>query len=202
LGLLARVKAQEHGSWEQLVALYTPLVYRWCRQRQLPEVDAEDVGQEVFRAVFRKIGDFRRDQAGQSFRAWLHTITARKIIDHRKRGNQAPAVGGSDARKQLEEVPAVDARDSSDASENDHGSEMGAADERRILLRQALKQLERAFKPVTWQAFWQVDIEGRPPAVVAHELGITPNAVYLAKSRVRKRLREEFAELVEPEPAS
>ncbi len=193
LGLLARVKAREHGSWEQLVALYTPLIYHWCRKARLPAGDAEDVGQEVFRAVFRNIAAFGRDQAGQSFRAWLRRITQSKVID-RARQKQPVAVGGSAARDWLESV--AEAGDSSDA---DATVEWSAVEERRILLRQALKQLEPDFKPETWRLFWLVIAESRSPAAVAQDLGVNVNSVYLAKSRVLQRLRAEFAELVEPD---
>ena len=44
-------------------------------------------------------------------------------------------------------------------------------------------------------------VEGDAPADVAADLGVTPNAVYLAKSRVLRRLREEFASLADFGPA-
>jgi RNA polymerase sigma-70 factor (ECF subfamily) len=53
------------------------------------------------------------------------------------------------------------------------------------------------FESHTWDAFWQVAVGGRAPADVAVTLRISVNAVYLAKSRVLKRLREEFAALIE-----
>src|SRR5262245_31027019 len=53
-GLLERVKAQDQAAWERLVSLYSPLLYRWCRQAGLQAEDARDIGQEVFTAVARK----------------------------------------------------------------------------------------------------------------------------------------------------
>jgi RNA polymerase sigma-70 factor (ECF subfamily) len=197
LSLLARAKAGAAGSWEQLVGLYTPLVYHWCRQSRLTAVDAEDVGQEVFRAVYRNLGRFRRDNAGDSFRAWLRRITQTKVIDFaRKKDVQPQGIGGSAAARALAGLAAGGASDSADLPADDGAS----ADERRILFRQALKQLEPAFAKETWQAFWRVVAEGLAPATVARDLGMTVNAVYLAKSRVLRRFREEFANLVEPGP--
>jgi RNA polymerase sigma-70 factor, ECF subfamily len=198
VGLLARVKAREQGSWEQLVALYTPLVYHWCRKARLAPADAaEDVGQEVFKAVFRKIGTFRREKAGDSFRAWLRAITQSKIIDHlRRKGAQPAGAGGSAALRLMEGVAAGQADDASATVAEDQA----AGDERRLMFRQALKQLEPTFKKETWQAFWQVVAEGRTPAAVAGDLGVSVNTVYLAKSRVLRRFREEFADLLDPGP--
>jgi RNA polymerase sigma-70 factor (ECF subfamily) len=62
---------------------------------------------------------------------------------------------------------------------------------------QALDLLRREFEERTWQAFWRVAISDQAADDVAVELGITINAVYLAKSRVLRRLREEFADLLE-----
>jgi len=53
--------------------------------------------------------------------------------------------------------------------------------------------IEDDFQPQTWQAFWQTAVEGQDAAQVALELGMTPQAVRKAKSRVMQRLREELA---------
>src|SRR4051794_38956050 len=73
--LLLRVQGNQAAAWERLVELYAPLVYHWCRRARLGEEDTADVFQEVFRAVARTIGAFRRDRAGDTFRGWLRTIT-------------------------------------------------------------------------------------------------------------------------------
>lgn len=52
-------------------------------------------------------------------------------------------------------------------------------------------------RPATWKACWEFMIVGRPAEAVAKELGLTVNAVYLAKSRVLSRLREELAGLLD-----
>jgi RNA polymerase sigma-70 factor (ECF subfamily) len=47
------------------------------------------------------------------------------------------------------------------------------------------------FQDSTWSAFWQTAVEGRPPQAVAEALGLTVGAVYIAKSRVLARLKEQ-----------
>jgi RNA polymerase sigma-70 factor (ECF subfamily) len=49
---------------------------------------------------------------------------------------------------------------------------------------------ESWFEERSWQAFWRVVVEGQRLADVAAELGLTRNAVYIAKSRILRRLRE------------
>ena len=57
--------------------------------------------------------------------------------------------------------------------------------------------MEADFTPETWQAFWEVTVNGRPAAEVAASLGTTVNAVYLARGRVLRRLRTELAGLLD-----
>ncbi len=69
--LLHLVQAQAPLAWQRLVDLYAPLIYRWCRRRNLQADDAADVAQEVFAAVFAKVGEFRKDRPGDTFRGWV-----------------------------------------------------------------------------------------------------------------------------------
>ena len=51
------------------------------------------------------------------------------------------------------------------------------------------------FQETTWQAFWRTAVEGEPAAEAARALGLSVGAVYVAKSRVLARLREQVQEL-------
>ena len=53
------------------------------------------------------------------------------------------------------------------------------------------------FEERTWEAFWRVTVEGQTSTAVADALSMTPAAVRQAKSRVLRRLREEFGEILE-----
>jgi RNA polymerase sigma-70 factor (ECF subfamily) len=63
--------------------------------------------------------------------------------------------------------------------------------------RRLLELIEPEFSATTWQAFRRVVLEGAKAAEVAAELGITANAVWIAKSRVLARLREELRGLTD-----
>jgi RNA polymerase sigma-70 factor (ECF subfamily) len=54
------------------------------------------------------------------------------------------------------------------------------------------------FEEKTWKAFRRVVLDGLKPAAVAQELGMSVNAVLLAKSRVLSRLRQEMRGLTDP----
>jgi RNA polymerase sigma-70 factor (ECF subfamily) len=185
--LLERAKAQDPEAWRRLIDLYGPLVYYWCRQQHLGPEDMADVFQEVFRAVARHLPTFRKDRAEDSFRGWLLTITKNKIRDHfRRQKGQPVAAGGSDAARQLEQVPEP-------LSDLD---EAAGSEQHRRLLHRALDLIRGEFTEATWQAFWRATVEGHFPADIAADLGISVNAVYKAKARVLHRLRTELGDLI------
>jgi RNA polymerase sigma-70 factor (ECF subfamily) len=190
LSLLERVRVRDRAAWERLVGLYGPMVYGWCLRAGLQPADAADVGQEVFAAVARGIDGFRHDREGDTFRGWLYVITRNKVRD-RAASPGAVGTGGSDAQRRLAELPAEQPAEpgaTADAEE---------VNDRKALCRRAVECVRGDFEPRTWQAFWRAFVDGHAPADIASDLGITANAVYLAKSRVLRRLREEFAALID-----
>ena len=185
--LLGRVKAHDQEAWTRLVRLYGPLVALWLRQARLQAADANDVFQAVFQAVARGIDQFHKDRPGDSFRAWLRVVVRNKLADHfRQRRGQPIAVGGSEAHRQFQEF--------ADPGEEPPEASGEASAVHQLRLR-ALEMIRAEFEDRTWQAFWRVTVDGQPPKEVAQELGVTPSAVRLAKSRVLRRLREELGDL-------
>ena len=184
--LIDRVRARDADAWRRLVALYGPLVYGWCRRAGLGPEESADRGQEVFMAVARSIESFDHRQPGSTFRGWLWTITQNKIRDHfRQAGREPHAIGGTSFQDYLTHVPAngsVSSHSSSDAPPADPSS----------LYRRAIDLIRTEFEERTWQAFWRVTVDGRTPADVGQELGMSPAAVRKAKSRVLARLRREL----------
>src|SRR4051812_43892855 len=60
----------ERSAWERFVELYTPLLGHWARQRGFTATDAEDLVQELFVRLLRRLPAYERREAG-SFRGWL-----------------------------------------------------------------------------------------------------------------------------------
>lgn len=187
--LLAKLRLQDAEAWNRLVRLYYPLVRGWCQKAGVRPEDAADVAQEVFRALAGNVSRFDRANGQNSFRGWLRGITRRQLLAHWRRQKDRPvAIGGSEARKYFAESAEAKAEESS--VEIDAG-------ERHTLLHRALQLMREAVAEHTWQAFWLTTVDGRPPADVAAELGMSVNAVYVAKARVLARLRTEFGELID-----
>lgn len=174
--LLARLQSgSETQSWARFVTLYTPLLYAWIRRRGIAQEEAADLVQEVFSVLIQKLPRFRYD-TNKSFAAWLRTITVNKCRDFFRRRNCRPAAPVSFIE------PVVP----------DPVEDLSAAEYRAHLARRALELMQEEFQPATWKACWEVVVEGRSASEVAQELGVSVNAVYVAKSRVLRRLREEL----------
>jgi RNA polymerase sigma-70 factor (ECF subfamily) len=60
-----------------------------------------------------------------------------------------------------------------------------------------LELVRLEFEDRTWQAFWRVTVEGQAAADVARDLGMSRNAVYIARSRILQRLHQEFGDLID-----
>jgi RNA polymerase sigma-70 factor (ECF subfamily) len=179
--LLARVKAHDADAWDRLIDTYGPLVYHWCLRKGLSRETAEDVGQEVFLAVSRGMETYEHE----TFRGWLKTITHRKILDcWEKMGKQPIAQGGTDFQVRMNDIPGAESTDDGAAG----------GDEEKILRLSVLETIEHEFSAQDLAAVRRVVVDEKSPAEVAQELKISRNQVYLAKSRVLRRLREKFGE--------
>jgi RNA polymerase sigma-70 factor (ECF subfamily) len=182
--LLDQAGSRDDSAWQRLVSLYTPLVQHWCRRAGVTPADVQDVAQDVFVSLSVSLVDFHPERTG-SFRKWVRGIARHKALDHfrRRRGEQA-AVGGTIAHGLIESLPEQDDDPDTDA------------DEAGGLYRRALTLIQGQFEDRTWQAFWRTAVDGHPTNVVAGELGLTPVAVRIAKSRVLARLRADLGELI------
>jgi RNA polymerase sigma-70 factor (ECF subfamily) len=181
VSLLERLRRADDGAaWSEFVRLYTPLLYVWARRAGLSEADTADLLQDVFTTLLREMPRFEHEP-GKSFRAWMRTILLNRwrTLQRRRSPRSVPA-------EQLDAMPGPADPDPP-----------GEAEERRELVHRSLALIERDFAPATWQAFRQAVVLGRAPAEVAAELGVTVNAVYLARARVLRRLREQLAGLVD-----
>ena len=165
--------------WERFVEFFTPLLNRWGHRLGVPAADTEDLLQDVFTLLFRKLPEFRYDPS-KSFRAWLWVIFHRQTLAWRKRQTRQLPLS-------VEQIELLASPDTvAEATETEY---------RRVLLDRVLRLVQTDFPPKTWQIFWQLTVEGRPGVEVAREFGVTPNAVYLARGRVLARLRHELTDL-------
>jgi RNA polymerase sigma-70 factor (ECF subfamily) len=185
--LLIRIRDRgDHPAWSQFVDIYQPLIRGFARKHGLQEADAADLTQEVLRAVARAIERLDYDPRRGSFRGWLFTVVRNKLrnfIEARQR--QVQGSGDTGVQEALNEQPTP-----VNGPEEDWDREY----ERR-LFAWAAEQVRGTVQTATWQAFWQTAVDGKSGQEVARALGMTVAAVYLAKSRVMAKLKEQIRQL-------
>ncbi len=163
-------------AWSQFAQLYAPLLHAWIGKLGINEPDRSDIVQEVFMLLLGKMSKFQYDRQ-QSFRGWLRTITVNKCRDLLRE------------RRRVIEPLLMEKLDRASASDSEFLAE---AEYRESLARRALALMRHHFSETTWQACWMHVAEGQSANAVAKKLGVTENAVYLARARVLKRLRVEL----------
>jgi RNA polymerase sigma factor (sigma-70 family) len=186
--LLLRVRdSGDAAAWGVFLEIYGPIVYSYCRRSSLQETDASDVSQEVMIRVSHAIQRFEYDPARGSFRHWLGRVTRNEIARFfQSKARQPETLDASDlATDKTSGIPSESTWD-----EHFHTA----------LLDAAIRRIEPLFEPSTWQAFESVWIEDRTPEAASEILGVPVEKIYVAKSRVLKRLREELLLLCEDIP--
>jgi len=179
--LLLRIRdPQDSSSWQRFVDLYGPLVYRFCRQRGLQDADAAEVMQEVMLQVNRSMARFEYQPDQGRFRHWLGAVIRSKLSRFWRRDQR-----GTHERIVEDDCQAV-ARDTQWNEEFN-----------RHVLQLALDQIRRHFTEPTWRAFELVWMDGLPAGEVAEQLGEPLDRIYVAKSRVLKRLQAAVQELAD-----
>jgi RNA polymerase sigma-70 factor (ECF subfamily) len=169
------------------VDLYGPLLGAWLRRQGVRPQDAEDLVQEVLGVVAREMPEFRHNRRPGAFRAWLRAILVNRLRAFWRARRSQPVAAGGPPLPEWEEL------------EDPAGplSRLWDQEHDRHVLRRLLELIEPEFAPATWQAFRRLTFDGQPAAAVARELGLSVNAVWLAKSHVLRRLRQEARDLLD-----
>ena len=170
-----------HGAWQEFIQLYGPVVYGFARKRGLQDADAADLMQDVMRSISAAISRLDYDRNQGTFRGWLFTITRNKVFNFLSARKGRPRGSGDTGTNQmLNSYP--DENDGTDAWEMEY---------QRRLASLAMDRGKGEFQDNTWRAFWMTAVESLPVAEVSKQLGLSSGAIYVAKSRVLARLKEE-----------
>jgi RNA polymerase sigma-70 factor, ECF subfamily len=175
------------AEWRRLQDIYLPLIRSWLARVPGIGDEVNDLSQEVLIVVVRELPGFQRQRDG-AFRAWLRQITVNRIRAFWKARQRQPVTGRGEETDRLLAELEDPASDLTGQWDRDHD---------RHVFQRVLAVVRPDFEPCTWDAFTGFALEGRPAAAVALELGISENAVVLAKFRILKHLREEAAGLID-----
>jgi len=170
---ITRARRGDAGAFEYLYKAHCRHVYSVCLRMIKNPAEAEDLTQQTFLQVFRKIGTFR----GQSgFSTWLHRVTVNIVLMHLRR-RKPTEVLLEDLNHSGSDIEAPREFGSSDTSM------LGAID--RLNLRRAIRKLPYSNK----RLFVLCDVFGYQHKEIAQCLRCSTGCSKSQLHRARKRLR-------------
>lgn len=187
--LLAVLAAPESDdAFRRFAGRYLPRMKDCCRKLGIQDADAEDICADVL-LRFHQRQEFKKFafESKEKFNRWLNTVVRNAVFSFvcdRGRRPDAWSVGNSGAQQSLERVADVVADDLADCCAEDF-----ARGQRAVAL------VRERVDTKTMRAFELMFYDDRKGADVAAELGMSLAAVWQARSRVAKLLREEFSRL-------
>ena len=189
LSLLDRVRGTaSDDAWPRLADVYSPLLRSWLMRLDVEATDVDDLVQEVMLTVSRELPRFEHSGRAGAFRSWLRTILVHRLRDFwRSRKYRPAAAGGSSWAERLEQLE----------DESSNASQAWNLEHDRHVMAQLLENVRPRFEPKTWEAFHRQMFGGQRADIVAAELGMPLNSVYVARSRVLSTLRREAAGLID-----
>ncbi len=180
--LLDGLKDESASSiWDEFDRRYRTILYGFARRLGLDEPDAADVAQET---LMRFVRDYRagRYNRGQGrLRAWLIGIARYRVADVRRERARYPVARGESA---MGDVP-----------DDSQAEQLWDAEQRRFIFDQALAELRATTRlsERTLEAFERVVLRQEPVTDVAAALGVSPQEIYDAKSRIVGKLKDVLA---------
>ncbi len=184
--LLVRLHdASDELAWSEFSVVYEPVIYQMVKRRGLQDADAREIVQEVLMSVAAAIDRFDVDGTG-SFRGWLSRITRNATIDRlRTLRLRRETIGGSHVARVIDAVSYCEQDDSNESLSLEFDR-----NHRQHLFRWAAGKVRARTGETNWIAFWRTAVESHSVADVAAQLGISEGAVYVARCRILKRIRE------------
>jgi RNA polymerase sigma-70 factor, ECF subfamily len=172
---IRRAQQGDAAAFEKLYRLHSGRVFSLCVRMLKNSAEAEDLTQETFLTVFRRIGTFRGESA---FSTWLHRVAANLVLMHIRKKTIA--------QTSLEEM--TEKREENDAPRREFSALdlylNGLVD--RLTLQRAIDQLPAGFKAEVVL----YDIQGYEHREIADMLGCSTGTSKSQLHKTRRRLRE------------
>ncbi len=173
-------RPDDRHAWLRFEEQFGPMIVGFARRLGLDEWDAQDAAQETMLAFVEAYRNGRYDREKGRLRNWLFGIAHRKvsrILQHR--AQEAAVTDRPAASASLGLIASPDAAET-----------VWEREWQRAILRACVAEVARQVEPTTFAAFELCVIQEHPTEKVAEQLGLTTNAVYIAKNRVMTRIRE------------
>ena len=186
ISLILRLQNKNDSeAWDEFVTIYQPLIERIARRLGLTGANLADCCQEVMIRLSEAVKTWSSDSQHASFRRWLYRVARNSMLNQISSMQRQREVGCNNLEQDIGAVPA---------------SEIGSAFDIEFF-RQSLiylaEKIRPDFNPINWSAFWMTYANQSSIQEAAEKLGICRSRVYVARSRIIKRLREEASRLSE-----
>lgn len=183
--LLGRLRQEpaDGSAWQEFVQRYRPRIYAHCLAWSVQPADAEDITQTVLLKLVSKMRTFHYDPS-QRFRAWLKTVCRNVLSDYMNEQRRVQGSGTSEILRLLGNVEASEGLVQQLEAEFD-----------QEVLQLALQQVRARVSDAHWEMFRLAALAGQGAPAVARQLGCPVAAIYRAKSKVQKQVREEIQRL-------
>ena len=191
--LLARLrKSEDQRAWSEFFYIYWPLLISVSRRSGLGDADAQDVAQDVLAMVARQMHEFRYDPARGSFKAWLLTLTRRRIARHWQRGAKE--------REHRQERPPTQTGETGflERLPDRQGDPLEAvweAEWEKNIVEAALRRVRARVSARQFQIYALAALQDVPLRTISSALGVNAAQVYLAKHRVGRLVKAELRRL-------
>jgi RNA polymerase sigma-70 factor (ECF subfamily) len=170
LDLARAAAAGDSAAFESIYEQHHKRVYSLCLRMLSNASQAEDLTQEVFLQVFKKIGSFRGDSA---FTTWLHRLTVNQVLMHfRKRGVKLEHTSEEGDFTNVVETPL--------------GSTRRISMVDKLALEKAISELPPGYRTV----FVLHDVEGYEHEEIADMLGVSIGTSKSQLHKARMKLRQ------------
>ena len=169
LALCQKAAAGNLAAFEMIYQRYHRRTYSLCLRMTSSQTEAEDLTQEVFIQLFRKVGSFRGDSA---FSTWLHRLTVNQVLMHFRRRSVKNEKVSDDGEMPEQAVAGTS-----------NPNKMPVVD--RIALKNAIAELPRGYRNV----FVLHDVEGYEHEEVARMLSISVGTSKSQLHKARLKLR-------------
>jgi RNA polymerase sigma-70 factor, ECF subfamily len=173
--LVTRARRGDEAAFEALFECHKRRVYSLCLRMTRSAADAEDLTQQVFLQVFRKIATFRGES---KFSTWLHRLAVNEVLIHLRRQRPAPV--------SLDEI---------DVAREDPVPRQYLDNDRRLMGTVERTDLERAIaalSPGYRTAFFLFDVEGYEHHEIARLMNSSVGNSKSQLHKARRKLRDWF----------
>lgn len=180
--LLDRIAAGDEISWDEFYTRYCGIVRNLAMFNGLDAAEADDICQQVMLQFFKQSKTFKFDPDIARFRTYFGRIIQAKIADYYREPKEDPT----------DEIEVAD--------ENSPTDELFLTEWRKMILKEAERELKNRVAPETFQAYELYAVQNRPVEKVAAYLDCSVNQVYQAKKRCFAMMREILLKMNEQDP--